>query len=46
MPKIERDFLGQYHFLAEPFPDGPNEYLHRVLANIERVKQIAAKTTA
>ncbi|MBI5772309.1 MAG: hypothetical protein HZA89_01030 [Verrucomicrobia bacterium] len=43
VPKIEKDFLGQYHFLSEPFPDGPNEYLNRVLANIERVKQVAAK---
>lgn len=43
VPKIERDFLGQYHFLADPFPDGSNEYLNHVLANIERVKQIAPK---
>jgi len=43
VPKIEKDFLGQYHFLADPFPDGPNEYINRVLANIERVKLVAAK---
>jgi hypothetical protein len=37
--KIERDFCGLYKFLADPYPDGPNDYILRVEANIARVRR-------
>ncbi|MBM3880237.1 MAG: hypothetical protein FJ387_11045 [Verrucomicrobia bacterium] len=37
--KIEKDFGGLYRFLADPYPDGPNEYLERIQANVERVRR-------
>jgi hypothetical protein len=39
LPKIERDFLGLYRFLNDPFPDGPNDYLRRIEANLDRLRQ-------
>ena len=41
-PKIERDFQGLFRFLANPLPDGPNNYLRCVEANIERLRRMAA----
>lgn len=38
-PKLDRDFGGLHRFLNDPFPDGPNEYLERIEANIARLKQ-------
>jgi hypothetical protein len=38
-PKIERDFLGMYKYLATPYPDGPNEYIQRIEANIARLER-------
>jgi len=40
--KFERDFAGQYLFLNDPYPDGPNAYLARVEANIQKLKKIVA----
>jgi hypothetical protein len=37
-PKIEREFLGLYRFLANPLPSGPNNYLNQVEANIARLR--------
>ncbi|HVY68637.1 MAG TPA: HD domain-containing protein [Verrucomicrobiae bacterium] len=37
-PKIENDFLGVYRFLSVPYPDGPNYYVQRIEANIERLR--------
>lgn len=45
-PKINNDFLGQYRFLAEPYPDGRNEYLEHIQANIERVRRVVARLDA
>lgn len=39
LTKLERDFVGLYRFLNIPYPDGPNYYLDRIAANIERLKQ-------
>lgn len=39
LPKLERDFGGLYRFLNEPYPDGPNEYVQRIEANMGRLKQ-------
>ena len=41
-PKVDGDFLAQYKFLAEPYPDGRNEYIEAIEANIERVKRVIA----
>ena len=41
LPKINGDFQGLYTFLGHPHPDGPNEYLLRIEANIERLRQLA-----
>jgi hypothetical protein len=37
-PKLDNDLLGLWRFLNDPYPDGPNEYLARVEANMERIK--------
>ena len=42
-PKIEKDFQGVYRFLNEPYPDGPNEYLAQIEANIERTRRLVAE---
>lgn len=39
LPKLERDFAAVYHFLNDPWPDGPNWYLQRIAENIERLKR-------
>ena len=37
--KLSRDFGGIYKYLNDPYPDGPNYYLERIEANMERVRQ-------
>jgi len=37
IPKISDDFLGLYHFLNRPYPNGANYYLQCIKANIERL---------
>jgi hypothetical protein len=39
LPKLERDFRGLYRYLNDPYPDGPNEYVRRIEANMERIRQ-------
>jgi hypothetical protein len=42
--KLEHEFGGMHHFLNFPYPGGPNFYLDRIEANIERLnQQMAAK---
>lgn len=41
-PRIEQDFQGLFRFLANPPPEGPNNYLRCVEANIERLRSMAA----
>ncbi|MGH7940211.1 MAG: hypothetical protein ACREFR_03975 [Limisphaerales bacterium] len=36
--KLERDFAGIHRFLNSPYPDGPNFYLNRIEANLERLR--------
>jgi hypothetical protein len=38
-PKLKREFCGLYQFLSRPYPSGPNYYLQRIEANLERVKR-------
>lgn len=35
--KIENDFLSQYRFLNDPYPDGENWYVRRIEENIARI---------
>jgi hypothetical protein len=39
--KLNRDFGGLYRFLNDPYPDGPNEYLERIEANMDRLRKYA-----
>ena len=43
-PKLDRDFAGVYRFLNDPYPDGTNEYLDCVEANMDRLRGRAAAT--
>lgn len=38
--KLNTECLGLYRFLNYPYPDGPNEYLLRIEANIDKVREI------
>ena len=40
--KLERDLGGAYRFLNDPYPDGPNFYLNRIEANMDRLRQVVA----
>jgi hypothetical protein len=37
--KLEKDYQGLFRYLNSPYPDGPNDYLARIEANMERLKQ-------
>jgi hypothetical protein len=37
--KLNRDFGGLYRFCNDPFPFGPNYYLQRIEANMERLRR-------
>jgi hypothetical protein len=39
LPKLEHGFGGMYRFLNSPYPAGPNSYLNRIEANMERLKE-------
>lgn len=41
LPRITLEFGGLCRFLNDPYPDGPNAYLLRIEANIERLRQEA-----
>lgn len=38
-PKLDGDFQGLFRFLARPFPDGANDYVDAVEANIDVISQ-------
>lgn len=38
LPKIENEFGGIHRYLNDPHPDGPNQYVDRVEANIRRLE--------
>jgi len=46
LKKLERDFGGLHRFLNDPYPSGPNEYLQRIEANMDRLKQRVVPQTA
>jgi hypothetical protein len=39
--KLEREFAGMHRFLNSPYPDGPNFYLDRIEANVQRIRASA-----
>jgi hypothetical protein len=41
--KINREFMGLYRFLNDPYPDGPNYYLDRIEFNIARLRRELAE---
>lgn len=41
--KLETDFAGVYLFLNDPYPSGPNDYVDRIEANINRLRRQLAK---
>ena len=41
--KIDTNCMGLYRFLRQPYPNGPNEYIMRIEANIDRVREINAR---
>lgn len=45
-PKLDQDFGGLYHFLNDPYPDGPNPYVERIEANMARLRQRLVNGTA
>jgi hypothetical protein len=46
LKKLDRDFGGLRDFLNDPYPDGPNEYVRRIEANMERLKNSFRTPTA
>jgi hypothetical protein len=40
-PKVNADFRGVYRYLGDPYPDGPNDYLQCIEANMARLRQRA-----
>lgn len=41
-PRLNSEFGGLYRFLEDPYPGGPNWYLDRIHANLDRVRQVVA----
>ena len=46
LPKLQGDFWGIHCFLARPYPHGSNEYLEKVEANVQRVREKMARRRA
>jgi hypothetical protein len=43
--KLTRDFSGQFLYFNDPYPDGPNWYLAKIEANLNRLRQWLANNT-
>jgi hypothetical protein len=37
--KINKEFVGVFRFLSDPYPDGPNFYIDRIEGNIARLRR-------
>jgi hypothetical protein len=47
VPKLNNDFWGIQRYLNRPYPNGPNQYVQRVEANIDRLRrQLAGQPVA
>lgn len=42
LPKLEGEFGGLHRFLNDPYPDGPNWYVQRIEANLDRMQRLLA----
>jgi hypothetical protein len=38
--KLDRDFGGQQRYLNHPYPDGPNCYMDKIEANMQRLRRV------
>jgi len=43
--RLDRELGGLFRFLSDPYPSGPNAYIERVEANIERLKRLMAASS-
>lgn len=41
-PKLDNGCAAMYRFLNDPYPDGENEYLNRIQANVARAARLAS----
>jgi hypothetical protein len=41
-PKLEHGCQGMYRYLNDPYPDGDNDYLNRIEANVEKAARLSA----
>jgi hypothetical protein len=46
LPKANKEFWGLYRFLSQPYPDGRNDYLERIEANVEKLRRQFAPAPA
>lgn len=46
MPKLGTELLGLRRYVSEPYPDGPNEYMTRIEANMDRIRSRPGKERA
>ena len=42
LPRLKHEFAGLHRYLNDPYPDGPNDYVQRVEANLQRIRQRTA----
>jgi hypothetical protein len=42
--KLDQEFGALYRFLNDPYPNGPNTYLERIEANMERLRRRSARS--
>lgn len=40
-PKLDKGCHGMYRYLSDPYPDGDNEYLNRIEANVQKAARMA-----
>src|SRR5208282_4637341 len=38
--KLDRDLGGQQRYLSQPYPDGPNSYMDKIEANMQRLRKV------
>jgi hypothetical protein len=41
LPKLDHDYCGVYHYLADPYPDGHNAYIDAVERNVARTVSVS-----
>jgi hypothetical protein len=46
LPRVEKDFVGLYRYLNDPYPSGPNFYVNRIESNIQRIRHLLAAKAA